>query len=422
MYKLTCSYLYLSKELLDEGAMKTFFLTATIIICLAFISCVELDKRLAGKVEAQERADISDTTLVIDMKQNVRESMKLSRLIKDVGYLELENVEGSFLYSPKNIKMVDSLLYILDIENQLKCFNLDGRFIRDAYVKGHGPEEVVKLYDFDVDSRFLYLLDGTASAILRFKHDGTFVDRRKLPFLATRLKSLSCGNYLFELAPFTLDSGKEDAQVVVTDSLFQIKNEYFEREDYNSVGMVTRTPYFENGTYSTYFAPIHRRGIYAFEKDGFYMKFYLDFGTPYYEPSNQVDGDQEAKSGGLFYTYENPFHTDRYLLQSFVTSVEMNGLFVLDLQSERSLFVRHIENDMEDVIDFDFRFTKFYDADKDLFVSTTDFYYIGTHAEDEIRKASEHLSDWVKKILIRPEQEEINPILMFYRLQTDIVE
>ena len=402
--------------------MKSKSLMVAITLCLFFISCGELDRRLAGKVELQERADISDSTLVVDMKKNVRESMKLSHLIKDVSYLELENVEGSFLYSPKNIKTVDSLLYIQDIENQLKCFKMDGTFVRDAYTKGHGPEEVVKLYDFDVDSRFLYLLDGAASAILRFEHDGTFVDRRKLPFLATRLKSLSSGNYLFELAPFTLDSGKEDVQVVVTDSLFQIKNEYFEREDYNSVGMVTRTPYFENGTYSTYFAPIHRRGIYKLENDRFYMKYYLDFGTPYYEPSNQVEGDQEAKSKGIFYTYENPFHTDCYLLQSFITSVEMKGLFVMDLQTNHSLFVRNIENDMEDVVDFDFRFAKFYDADKDLFVSTTDFYYIGTHTEDEIKKASEHLSDSVKKILIRTDQEEVNPILMFYRLQTDIIE
>ena len=94
----------------------------------------------------------------------------------------------------------------------------------------------------------------------------------------------------------------------------------------------------------------------------------------------------------------------------------------MDLQTKQSMFIRHIENDMEDVINFDFRFTKFYDANRDLFVSTTDFYYTGMHTEDEINRASEHLSEVTKKILIRSDQEEVNPILMFYRLQTDIVE
>ena len=55
-----------------------------ITLCLFFISCGELDRRLARKVELQERADISDGTLVVDMKKNVMESMKLSHLIKDV--------------------------------------------------------------------------------------------------------------------------------------------------------------------------------------------------------------------------------------------------------------------------------------------------------------------------------------------------
>ena len=397
-------------------------MTVAIVLGLVFLSCSEDDKRLAGKVEQQERSDISNSTLVVDMKKNVRESMKLSSLIKDVSYLELENVEGSFLYSPKNIKMVDSLLYILDIENQLKCFKMDGTFVRDSYTIGHGPEEVAKLYDFDVDSLFLYLLDGASSAMLQFEHDGTFVGRRKLPFLATRFKVLTSGSYLFELAPFTLDSSKENVQVVVTDSLFRIRNEYFEREDYSRVGMVTRTPYFENSTHSAYFAPIHRRGIYMLENDHFYMKYYLDFDTPYYEPNRYFEGEQEAKTKGVFYTYENPFHTNRYLLQSFVTSVDLKGLFVMDLQTKQSMFIRHIENDMEDVINFDFRFTKFYDANRDLFVSTTDFYYKGMHTEDEINRASEHLSEVTKKILIRSDQEEVNPILMFYRLQTDIVE
>lgn len=376
-----------------------------------FLSCS--DKRYAGIMEKNERMDITEQTILLELNIEDDNAVNLSNLIKDVSYLELENNRESFMYPLKNVKMVDSLIYVQDIENQLKCFDLRGNFVRNTYRIGNGPGEIVKLYDFDVDRQFLYLLDGARSALSRYTHEGSFVDSRSLPFRAIRFKRVYNGMYMFELAPYTLENDEESYLIAVTDTSFSIKNKYFTGRELK----VTRTPYFENSISSVYFAPLFRRGIYKLEHDSLFLKYYLDFKTPYYEPSKDVAGDLEAKNNKIFYTYDNPFHTGRFLIQSFATSKDMRGLLLLDLKTGESSFIRKIVNDMDNVYDFDFIHTKYYDEDKDLFIANSNFYYREWHSEEVIGRVEKHLVDSVANILIKNGTEEQNPILMFYRLQ-----
>lgn len=152
------------------------------------------------------------------------------------------------------------------------------------------------------------------------------------------------------------------------------------------------------------------------------MKYYLNFGTPYFEPSRNVNGEQEAQEKGILYTYGNPIHANDYLIQNFYTSREVKGLFLYDIQKDESLFIKEVINDMDNVIRFNFDLTKFYDVHQNLFVGLTDVYFKGSHTEEEIKEGTSHLSDDVKSVLVRNEGEEgINPILMFYRLRKDII-
>lgn len=391
------------------------------VLSIIFYSSCSNPTRFAESIEKQERQEISDSTIVITIEKHVVDKFPLSKLVRDVSYLELETSDSSFLYLPRNIKMTDSLIYISDIEEQLKCFDMNGKFIRDSYTKGNGPQEIVRLYDFDVDRDYLYLLDGSRSTILRYTHNGEFVDKQNLPLKATRFKHLSTGGYIFELAPFGLNEGKEYSLIAITDSKFNILNKYF-KQDIDKVSPITRTPYFENRDNSTFFAPINNRSIYQLQGDSLSMKYYLDFNTPYYEPSREINGIQEAKEKQIYYTYDNPLHSNNYLLQAFATSVDTKGLLVINQSNNKTMFIKEIENDMDNMISFDFRSTKFYDTKKDLFVGFSDSYDVHSDTEEDVNKAKSHLSDSISSILIRKEKEEINPILIFYRLQPAIGE
>ena len=367
-----------------------YFLLSSFVV----VAC-QYSHRLAEEVEKQELAYKSDSTITIDMEECVVAQKRLSELICDVSYLELEATEGSYLTL--------SLIYVLDLDEHLRCFDRTGKFLRDGYRKGRGHGEVISLYDFDVDERFVYLLDGAKSAIVKYAHDGRFVESFQLPFRAIRFKQMYNGLYLFALAPFTLADEEESHEVVLTDSCFNIVGRYFTALGYKQSLPVVRTPYFENSAHAAFFAPVYKRGVYQLKDSVLFMKYYLDFKKPYFEPSRKVKGELEAKEKGLFYTYWNPIHTHDYLVQNFYTSENAKGLFVMDLHHNRPMFIKEVVNDMDNA-------------------SVTDVYFKGIHTEEEIEEGTSHLSDSVRSILVRAKGEEgINPILMFYRLKKDIV-
>lgn len=394
--------------------MKKILFLHILLIC--FTSCS--NKRNEHLIEVQDYNNIKPATKTIDIEINKSNHRLLSDLIKDIKYIELQETEDAFMYPIKNVKIIDSLIYIQDTEDQLKCFNFDGKFIRNAYKKGNGPDEVIRLYDFDVDDKYLYILDGTSSVILKYTHTGVFINRQQLGFRAIRFKRMMDGNYLFELAPYTLNKEDESYTIAITDSAFFIKDKFLNRTDN---ALITRTPYFENQTDSKYFSPIYGRSIYQIEGDSLFMKYYLNFGTPYQELNKKNDDSSKMQNNGSFYTYDNPMHNKSYLIQNFVLSKENMGLLVLELSTGKHLFVRNIENDMDDVYNFDFIQTKFYDIRTDYFVSSANVYYTEFHSNEEIIKAREHLNDSIEKIVIKDGIENNNQVLMLYRLHNDII-
>ena len=316
----------------------------SLLILFFVISCSN-PERMAEMVEKTERSEIADSTVVLDMDVCSVDELPLSMLIKDVKYVELETNDSSYLYAPANIKITDSLIYVSDVREQLKRFDLEGNFIDDVYTRGQGPGEVVRLYDFDVDNDSLYLLDGAKSSILVYDHRRTLGSMRQLPFRATRFKHLSDGRFLFALAPYGLGNEEQSSLIALTDAHFTIQNTFFS-QNVQVEGSTVRSPYFENSSSSIYFSPIYKRSIYRLDGKNLWMNYYLDFHTPYYETSKNVDGMVEAQEKGLYYTYTNPFHDDLYLWQSFFTSADKRGLLLIRLSDNKAVFIKNIRNDM----------------------------------------------------------------------------
>ncbi len=198
----------------------------SVLLVMAFVSCSKKD-RFTEDIEKRELDAKSDSTITINMEEHMITKKNLSEIICDVSYVELEATEGSYLTIPINIKLIDSLIYVLDLDEHLRCFNRYGKFLRNGYEKGHGQGEVISLYDFDVDEDYLYLLDGVKSAILKYTHDGHFVDLYQLPFRVIRFKQMHNGWYLFALAPFTMADKEENYSIVLKDSCFAVKEKYF---------------------------------------------------------------------------------------------------------------------------------------------------------------------------------------------------
>ena len=303
--------------------MKRISLIHTIIFTeLLLVSCT--DGRLAKSIESAERKEISDKTEVLDMGKNVVDSFSLSKFITDIRYVQLENPSEACLTVPMNIKIANEIIYVSDLDEHLFCFDKDGKFLRKAFRNGKGHGEVLRMYDFDVDDSLLYVLDGTRSSILTYRHDGTFVKDKTLPFRAISFARQENG-YIFQLAPYGMNGNDNENIIAVTDNVFSLLYTSF-KYNLKKINPVTRTPYFTNGNNPFLYAPIYGRSIYAIDEKGIYMKYYLSFQSPYYEQNKQLDGAKEAAEQKIYYSYDNPLQCGEYIIQNFVTSKECKGV------------------------------------------------------------------------------------------------
>ena len=78
--------------------MKSKLVAIAFVVVFAFLSCS--DKRYEGIMEKNERMDITEQTILLDLNIEDDNELTLSELIKDVFYLELENNRESFINSP----------------------------------------------------------------------------------------------------------------------------------------------------------------------------------------------------------------------------------------------------------------------------------------------------------------------------------
>lgn len=393
---------------------KILLILNILLVLLSASSCKP--KRLSSIIEKEEKSMISDSTVIIKPEKKRISSFPLSKLIEEVEYIQLETSEETAMSNPTNVKFARGIFYISDIDERLMCFDLEGKFIRKAYKKGKGRGEVIRMYDYDVDKNYLYVLDGTKSSIIKFNHEGKFIEEQPLPFRAIRFSLLPVG-YIFQLAPYTLDNGEEPFQIAITDMDFNIKEKKL-RYDIEDANPVSRTPFFTKTRDSVIFAPIYCRSIYFVKSNwSMPMEYYIEFSTPYYEQSKKINGTKEADLEGIYYTYDSPLSNSNYILQYFVTSPENKGLLVIDRRNDDYLFINEIDNDLSTVYKFNFSLTKEYNAELGKFVGFSNQYYSMIHIDD-VKAIRESMPDSVSSIIVKEGSSfDANPTLMLYRLK-----
>lgn len=390
---------------------------AIIFTVLLFASCT--DGRLAKHVESAERNEISDKTVVLDMEKNVVDSFSLSKFITDIRYVQLETPTEACLTVPMNIKIANEIIYVSDLDEHLFCFDKDGKFLRKAFRNGKGHGEVLRMYDFDVDDSLLYVLDGTRSSILTYRHDGTFVENKTLPFRAISFARQEKG-YVFQMAPYGMDGNDNESIIAVTDDVFSLLYTSF-KYNLKKSNPVKRTPYFTNGNNPFLYAPIYGRSIYVIDENGIYMKYYLSFQSPYYEQNKQLDGAKEAAEQKIYYSYDNPLQYGNNIIQNFVTSNECKGVLLIDKKTNNYVFIKNFIQDSNRVFDFNIGMTKYYDKNKNELVGFANIYYKDVH-KDEIEEIKKTMTDSISSILIKESEAfSENPLIMFYRICPDVI-
>ncbi len=132
--------------------------------------------------------------------------------------------------------------------HKLVMHDADGRAIAKIGTKGRGPGEYLQISDYDVDiNGRVHLLDTTLDEkkVFIYTPDGNFVEEKRLPFNALKLKCTSDDGYLFALLPWGASeyTGKRviktDADLLVTASASDFNMEQVDRRFFLGVGLTS---------------------------------------------------------------------------------------------------------------------------------------------------------------------------------------
>ena len=370
----------------------------------------------------QEELDLkTSSTTTIDISSCKLEKYALSKLIDTLRYVPLENSDEALIGVIRTIKVTKDLIYVLDFQNdQLKCFDKTGKFIRNACMRGGGPEEIGHLIDFDVDEEFLYVLDGAKITIHVFDHAGLYIQGNKMPFRAQKIKCLPDKNFLFELAPFANDNSENPNLVLFTNQQFEPINSFLRYIDGVFVGIS-----FANQANSSYLYPTCGNGIYEMRDSLFFMKYYIDFGGKYFNADKNVNGFEKAVEQGIYFTLSAPLHNERYLLQTYTAGMKRDGTLLIRIEDDKPLFIQSLIQDKSDLIDFSFSYTMGYDVLSDEFFGICNHLDLSNFCSDDkdniVKKIKECMPEEVQSILLQDDPEkDLNNILLFYKLKNDI--
>lgn len=154
---------------------------------------------------------------IVEVKVSDPDGKNLGKsFVKSVDFIPMQESSEAMFVNVDKMIYNNGEFYMLDRmgDNTLAVFDKDGKFIRSIGVRGEGPEEYVRAWDFDVDRRNVYVYDRMRDNMLVYKKSGEFVKSLKVPKSSNGFVLLENGGYIF-----AADMDNSGNQIVITDSL-----------------------------------------------------------------------------------------------------------------------------------------------------------------------------------------------------------
>ncbi|WP_142683855.1 6-bladed beta-propeller [Chitinophaga polysaccharea] len=164
-----------------------------ITLILLLLSCKD------GSVEVAEIKVKGDFRKIkVDAEKS--SIVKLSKFAtpSSIEIIPLEFNQKNILGSANKILFFDHKIYVADfsISKAIFVYDSSGHFLSKFGKAGRGPGEYLELWDFDVTSKGVELL-ADDRRILRFTHEGSFVNEIATRFYSFKFKILSDNKYVF---------------------------------------------------------------------------------------------------------------------------------------------------------------------------------------------------------------------------------
>ncbi len=222
--------------------------------------------------------------------------------------------------------------FIVDTYGSRKVVSFDhsGKPLASYGKQGNGLGEYVYPWDVDVSPKYLYILDASQRKLLKYNHEGDYIDSQNVPFESRGFTLLKNNKILFNLEP----SKDTNYQLCVTDSALNplsymlcYPNEYVG-------GWVTNDVFLKNNNgISYYVSPADT--IYRLDYDGNLIgKRLLNFTNGAIDVSaklNFIKTEQQGKLTSGMHLLNNPFELPNGICFMEVTDYSNKGTYVVAL-------------------------------------------------------------------------------------------
>lgn len=314
--------------------MKIKFIVLMIFVFFVIGSCKRTSSLNNNSVDDTESEvlSISDNDTIL----NIIDSVTYVPLIED----------SNFLFSSiSKITIRGNKIYIFDLlgSNSLYCFDTSGVFLFKIGKQGGGPEEYLKLWDFDVNDSHIYMYDINGQKMLKYDLRGHFVQSIKTSFKASAFKLLNNGEVLFSLEKGELN----DALLIRADSNLVIQKEFLRYSNDNLDDKITNNLFQESGNDLFYNKSVNDT-VYLFsKKNGDLKKKYIfDFkekSVPLELRNNYDKLVSNRAASEYVYFFDTPFVVRGCLVGS-VFKGEDKGTLIYDFKREKYSIVKWIAN------------------------------------------------------------------------------
>ena len=316
--------------------MKNKFIILMIFVFFTVCACKRTSSVNNNSVDETESEvlSISDNDTIL----NIIDSVMYVPLIEDPNFL---------FSSISKMAIRGNRIYIFDLlgSNSLYCFNTSGVFLFRIGKQGGGPEEYLKLWDFDVNDSNIYMYDINGKKMLKYDLQGHFVQSLKTSFRASAFKLLNNSDILF-----SLEKGESnDALLIRADSNLVIQKEFLRYSNDNLDDKITNNLFQESGDNLFYNKSVNDT-VYLFsKKDGELKKKYVfDFkekAVPLELKNNYDKLASNRAAAEYVYFFDTPFIVRDRIVGSVFKGGD-KGTLIYDFKREKYSIVKWIANEL----------------------------------------------------------------------------
>lgn len=201
--------------------------------------------------------------------------------------IPLETTDSSLLSEIRKIIAVDNLLFILDIDGNLKLFDMQGNFIRKLGQKGEGPGEYPALTDFAIDRDREEVLINSVQKVLIYDYEGNF--KRAINLADDNLQVFTyCNNNLYYIFPDKSYPNEIESATLIT--VLDLDGNLQKEIPANELRRVGDIPFFNNiatDENTVYYKEEMGQTLYVINNDFLVESLcLLDFGKYAFQPDD----------------------------------------------------------------------------------------------------------------------------------------